>query len=158
LRNQQVLSHTRIPCILRNSGVYYCIHYSPSSVCISSQISPVYLAHPTCWRSILKLSSHLSLGFTSGPFLSGFLTKWMYAVISHTYLTCSTISVFWFGHPNNICWGLPIIKLFTLQSSPLRFLLRSPWVKIASSVKFFRHSQPHCWGPNFTHMWKDTLL
>ena len=35
--------------------------------------------HPTSWRSILILSSHLHLGFPSGPFPSGFSSKALYA-------------------------------------------------------------------------------
>ena len=35
--------------------------------------------HPTSWRSIVTLSSHLSLGLPSGFFPSGFPTKTMYA-------------------------------------------------------------------------------
>jgi len=34
--------------------------------------------HPTSWRSILILSSHLFLGLPSGLFASGFLTKSLY--------------------------------------------------------------------------------
>ena len=37
--------------------------------------------HPTSWRSILILSSHLLLGFPSGVFPSGFLTKTAYTTL-----------------------------------------------------------------------------
>ena len=38
--------------------------------------------HPTSWRSILVLSTHLRLGLTSGLFPSGFPTKNLYAPLS----------------------------------------------------------------------------
>ena len=38
--------------------------------------------HPTSWRSILILSTHLSLGLPSGLFPSGFPTKTLYAPLS----------------------------------------------------------------------------
>ena len=45
------------------------LHYKcPPPVPILSQINPVHVSHPTSWRSILILSSHLSLGLPSGLF------------------------------------------------------------------------------------------
>jgi len=45
--------------------------------------------HSTSWRSILILSSHLSLGFPSGLFTSGFHNKTLYApLLSHIRCTC----------------------------------------------------------------------
>ena len=41
--------------------------------------------HPTSWRSILILSTHLCLGLPSGLFPSGFPTKTLYAPSPHTY-------------------------------------------------------------------------
>ena len=38
--------------------------------------------HPTSWRSILILSTHLSLGLPSGLFPSGFPTKTLYTPLS----------------------------------------------------------------------------
>ena len=41
--------------------------------------------HPTCWRSILILSTHLRLGLPSGLFPSGFRTKTLYTPSPHPY-------------------------------------------------------------------------
>ena len=50
--------------ILGNHMVHYCSHLSLSW---ASSIQPMPW-HPTFWRSILILSSHLRLGLPSGPF------------------------------------------------------------------------------------------
>jgi len=45
--------------------------------------------HPTSWRSILKLSSHLRLGLQSGLFPSGFSTKPLCtSLLSPIHATC----------------------------------------------------------------------
>jgi hypothetical protein len=44
----------------------------------ASPIQSIYL-HPTSWRSILILSTHLRLGLPSGLFPSGFPNKTIYA-------------------------------------------------------------------------------
>ena len=66
--------------------------------------------HPTSWRSILILSSHIRLGLESGLFPSGFLTKTHYTPLPHTRYM-SRLSHSRFYHPNNIGWGVQIIKL-----------------------------------------------
>ena len=46
----------------------------------ASPIQSIY-PHPTSWRSILILSTHLCLGLPSGLFPSGFPTKTLYATV-----------------------------------------------------------------------------
>ena len=50
----------------------------------ASPIHSIY-PHPTSWRSILILSTHLRLGLPSGLFPSGFSTKTLYAPSPHPY-------------------------------------------------------------------------
>ena len=47
----------------------------------ASPIQSIY-PHPTSWRSILILSTHLCLGIPNGLFPSGFPTKTLYAPLS----------------------------------------------------------------------------
>ena len=86
-----------IPRILWNPKVYYPVYRCPSPVPILSQISPVHVPtpHPTSWRSILTLFSHLRLGLPSGLFPSGFSTKTRYIhVLFFIPTTCPTHLIF----------------------------------------------------------------
>ena len=47
----------------------------------ASPIQSIY-PHPTSWRSVLILSTHLRLGLPSGLFPSGFPTRTLYAPLS----------------------------------------------------------------------------
>jgi hypothetical protein len=70
-----------IPCILLNPKVRHRIHKCPPPVPILSQHNPVHTPtspHPTSWRSIVILSSHLHLGLPCGLFPSGFPIKTPY--------------------------------------------------------------------------------
>jgi hypothetical protein len=59
-------ANQEIPRVLWNPKVHYRIHNSPPPVPILSHINPVHALHPTSWRSILILSSHLRLSLPSG--------------------------------------------------------------------------------------------
>ena len=59
----------KFPAILWNLKVHYRTHKRPPPVPVLGQ--PTY-PHPTSWRSILILSTHLRLGLPSGLFPSGF--------------------------------------------------------------------------------------
>jgi hypothetical protein len=61
------------PCILWNQEVFYRLH--KNTPLVLSQLNPVHSLHPTSWRSILILSSHLRLGLPSGRLPSGLPTK-----------------------------------------------------------------------------------
>ena len=71
--------------------VHYCIHKQFSPVPILSEIYAVHASHPTSWRSILLLFSHLYLGLPSGLSPSGLPSKTMYACLpSPIHVSCST--------------------------------------------------------------------
>jgi hypothetical protein len=83
--------------------------------------------HPTCWRSILLLTSHLTPGLPSGIFFADFPTKILYTSILSPYvLMPRPLHYSRFYHLNNIWWGV---------SSSLCAFLRSP---VTSSL----------WDPN----------
>ena len=78
-----------IPRILWNPKFHYRILKYPPPVPILSQLDPVHTLHPTSWRSILILSSHLRLDLPSVLFPSDFPTKTLYTpLLSPIHATC----------------------------------------------------------------------
>ena len=75
-----------IPRISRNPKVHYLTHHLSLS-CVSP-IQSIY-PHPTSWRSIPILSTHLRLGRPSGLFPSDFPTKTLYTPLSSPIRTTS---------------------------------------------------------------------
>jgi len=72
--------------------------------------------HPTSWRSILILASHLRLVLPNGLFPSGLPTKTLYTpLLSPIRATCPAhLIILYFYQRNNIWCGVQIIKLFNM--------------------------------------------
>ena len=86
---KQFSASQEIPCILCNMEVHdritHARHLSLSWACSIQSIPP----HPTSWRFILILSSHLRLGLPSGLFSSNFSTQILYMpLLSPIHATC----------------------------------------------------------------------
>ena len=105
-----------IPRILWNPKVHYRSHKCPPPVPILSQPDPVHTPppHPTSWRSILILSSHLRLRLPSGLFPSDFPTKTLYTPLLFPIRATCPVHLILLDHSNNICWGVQITKLFIM--------------------------------------------
>ena len=89
--NNRASASRQIPCILWSQKFHYRIPKRLPPVPILSQINPVHAQHPTSWRSILILFSHLHVDLPSSLLASGIATKILYApLLSPISTTCPT--------------------------------------------------------------------
>ena len=83
--------------------------------------------------TVLILYSHLRLCFPCGLFPSGFPSKTLYDHVSYS----ATWPVLpWFIEPNNIWWGLQIVKILNMHLPPLscHFFLLGPNIFLKALV------------------------
>ena len=111
--------------------------------------------HPTSWRTILIVSSHLRLGLPSSLFPSGFSTKTRYAHLLTPYVLHAQISYsFRFDKPKNIWPGKQISQLLIMYFSPLPCYLVPHRPRYSLQHCILQHPQPtflsQCERPSFT--------
>ena len=120
-----------IPHNLRNPKVHYRFHRCQPPGPVLSQFDPFHTPHPTFWRSILILSSHLHLGLQSGLLHSSFPAKTLYkSILSPIRATCPA--------------HLILLDFIT------RTILGEDYRSFSSSLCSFLHSPvtPSLLGPN----------
>ena len=112
----------------------------------ASPIQSIY-PHPTSWRSILILSTHLRLGLPSGLFPSGFPTKTLYTPSRHPYAPhaqpISFFSIIYkiyiyiipFEYYHYICYGLIADQKICSKISSLQILFPACLCHFISSFK-----------------------
>jgi len=95
---------------LWNLTVYCYVHKNLPPVPVISQINTVQNLHPISKSPNLRLSSHLCLGFPSGPFPSGFPTKTLHAFLFFRHILHMPCPLYspWFHLPNYIWWAVQI--------------------------------------------------
>ena len=114
-------STSQTPRILWNPKVHYHIRKCPPPVPVLSHINPVHALTSHFLMIILIISSHLRLSLPSDLFPSGFPTQTLcpplLASLRATYPAHLNL-FFRYDHPNNIGWGVQIIKLLIMLFSP----------------------------------------
>jgi hypothetical protein len=96
--NQSLQPVKKFPTLLWNPKVLYRTHKCMPPVPILSWLYPVLTSHPTSWRSILILSSHLRLRLPNGLFPSNFPNyahTFKFYTVSCLPITAAMMSVTW---------------------------------------------------------------
>ena len=112
--------------------------------------------HPTSWRSILILSTHLRLGLPSGLFPSGFPTNTLYTSLSSPICaTCPAhLILLDFITRTKLGEGYKLFSSSLLQSPPFPRYLLPPRPKYSPQHPVLKHPQlpflPQCQRPSFT--------
>ena len=142
----------RSPRILWNPKVHYRIHKCPPPVPILSQIDPVHT--PT--SNFLKIHLNIILLYTSGSSRFPYQNPIYVFPPTHTRYMPRPSHSSRFSHPNNIGWGLHIIKFFIMYFSPVPYYLVPLKPKCSPQHPILKHPQPrflrHCEWPSFTHI------
>jgi hypothetical protein len=114
---------------------------------------PYMSLHPTSWRSILILSSHLRMGFPSGYFPSGFPTKTLYTSILPPKRATCTAHLILLDLITRTIMGEEYRSLSSSLCSSLPCYL-IPLRSKYSQYPIFKHPQPTflplCERPSFT--------
>ena len=122
----------------------------------TSPIQSIY-PHPTLWRSILTLSTHLRLGLPSGLFPSGFPTKTLYTPLSSPIRVTCPAHLILLDFITRTILG----EEYKSFSSSLCNLLHSPVTSSLLGPNVLKHPQlpflPQCQRPIFTPIQKYPL-
>ena len=153
-----------IPRVLWNTKIHYRIHKCLPPVPVLSQIDPVLSSHPTSWRSILIISSHLCLGLPRDLLLSGFPTKPLYTPLLSPIRATSPAHPILLGLITRTILGEKYRSLSSSLCSFLHYLLPRPSkVQIFSSTPYSHtpsaYVPPSIWATNFhTHTKQQAKL